>query len=376
MVQSSGKANNMKKLKICVYAICKNESKFVDRFMDAVEEADGVYILDTGSEDNTVELFKNRGAVVHKKVYDTFEFDKARNDSLRYVPKDVDICICLDIDEVIEKGFTKVIREKWKDDTKQIRYDHIINYDENDNPTSVLRNVKIHSRNDFVWEYPIHEVLKYTGKGKCNIVDDYTIKVWHKPDNDKSREFYLEILERYVKEHPESARNRYLLTRTLLNRKKYYECIKSGHLYLDANYKNDSLDHKSKVMIYMSKSYAKLNMYEESILWGENAINTFPDTRDVYTSLMETYYNCNDYDNTIRCGEEALKIDKSDNNILNSPKSWNGTIEIYLSSAYYYKKDYKKAVKYIEDAIGYHPKDKNLLEKKELYKKKMYGEEE
>ena len=361
----------MKKLKICVYAICKNESKFVDRFMDAVEEVDGVYILDTGSSDNTVELFEKRGAVVHKKQYEKFEFDVARNDSLSYVPKDTDVCLCLDIDEVIEKGFTKIIREKWKDDTRQIRYDHIITFDENGKPTSVLRNVKIHSRKDFIWKYPIHEVLEYTGKEKCNIVDDYTIKVWHKPDKDKSREFYLEILENYVKEHPESARNRYLLTRTLLNRQKYFECIKSGHQYLDANYTNDSLDHKSKVMVYMSKSFARLKMYEESVLWGEKAIDTFPETRDVYTSLMEIYYNNKDYDNAIKCGEEALKIKKPNNKILNDQKSWNGTIYIFLSSAYFYKEKYAQAIKYMNEALKKHPNDSSLLEKKELYERKI-----
>ena len=361
----------MKKLKICVYGICKNESKFVDRFMDAVKEADGVYILDTGSSDNTVELFKKRGAVIHQKTYENFEFDIARNDSLSYVPKNVDVCICLDIDEVIEEGFTKAIREEWKDNTKQLRYDHIITFDENNNPTSVLRNVKIHSRDDFIWKYPIHEVLNYIGKEKCIIVDDYKIKVWHKPDKEKKRDFYLDLLLKYVKEHPESARNRYLLTRTLLNRQKYFDCIVSGHEYLRANYQKDTLDHKSKVMTYMSKSYFKLNMYEESLLWGEKAIETYPETRDVYTSLMEICYKYKEYDKTIKYGEEALKIEKPNNKILNDQKSWNGTIYIFLSSAYFYKENYEQAIKYMNEALKKHPNDSALLEKKELYEREL-----
>ena len=44
----------MKKLKICVYAICKNEEKFVDRWAESMKEADSIYVLDTGSNDNTV----------------------------------------------------------------------------------------------------------------------------------------------------------------------------------------------------------------------------------------------------------------------------------------------------------------------------------
>ena len=38
----------MGKWKICVYAICKNESKFARRWMESMREADWVVVLDTG----------------------------------------------------------------------------------------------------------------------------------------------------------------------------------------------------------------------------------------------------------------------------------------------------------------------------------------
>ena len=37
-------------MKIYVYAICKDEKAFADRWMDSMSEADGVYVLDTGSQ--------------------------------------------------------------------------------------------------------------------------------------------------------------------------------------------------------------------------------------------------------------------------------------------------------------------------------------
>ena len=39
---------------VCVYAICKNEEQFADRWMDSWSEADRVVVLDTGSEEGTV----------------------------------------------------------------------------------------------------------------------------------------------------------------------------------------------------------------------------------------------------------------------------------------------------------------------------------
>lgn len=45
------------KPKIAVVAICKNESKHVLRRLDSVSDADYICVLDTGSTDNTIQLF-------------------------------------------------------------------------------------------------------------------------------------------------------------------------------------------------------------------------------------------------------------------------------------------------------------------------------
>ena len=46
----------MSKYKICVYAISKNEEKFVSRWVDSMKEADDIYVLDTGSTGPTAGL--------------------------------------------------------------------------------------------------------------------------------------------------------------------------------------------------------------------------------------------------------------------------------------------------------------------------------
>ena len=92
-------------MKIAVYAICKNEEKFVDRWYESVKEADGINVLDTGSSDHTLEKLKSHDIHVSSKQYDFFRFDVARNDSLEMIPLDYDVCVCLDLDEVIEPGW-------------------------------------------------------------------------------------------------------------------------------------------------------------------------------------------------------------------------------------------------------------------------------
>ena len=89
-----------KKYKVCVYAISKNEEQFIERWYNSVKEADEIYVLDTGSTDNTRKKLKKLGAHVKKKIIKPWRFDVARNESLKMVPNDADICICTDLDDV------------------------------------------------------------------------------------------------------------------------------------------------------------------------------------------------------------------------------------------------------------------------------------
>ena len=72
--------------KICVYAITKNEEKFVEKWYNSMKEADAVVVLDTGSTDNTVAKLKELGAIVEVKEINPWRFDVARNESLKLVP--------------------------------------------------------------------------------------------------------------------------------------------------------------------------------------------------------------------------------------------------------------------------------------------------
>ena len=104
----------MGQYKVCVYAICKNEEKFVDGWMDSMGEADLVVVLDTGSEDGTVERLRARGAQVTVERILPWRFDAARNRSLELVPEDVDLCVCADLDEAFHPGWREALERAWR----------------------------------------------------------------------------------------------------------------------------------------------------------------------------------------------------------------------------------------------------------------------
>ena len=101
----------MSKLKVCAYSVCKNEEKFVDRWVDSMREADIMIVTDTGSTDNTVEKLRQRGVIVYIDVIKPWRFDKARNSCLKNIPEDVDICVSTDLDEVLNRAGEKTLKE-------------------------------------------------------------------------------------------------------------------------------------------------------------------------------------------------------------------------------------------------------------------------
>ena len=111
-------------MKICVYAISKNEEKYVSRWVKSMKEADEIYVLDTGSTDNTVNKLQELGVNVTQKIITPWRFDIARNESLKLVPVDTDICVCTDLDEVFEPGWRKKLEEQWTKDATRARYNY------------------------------------------------------------------------------------------------------------------------------------------------------------------------------------------------------------------------------------------------------------
>lgn len=94
----------MNKYKVCVYAICKNEEKFVERWYNSMKEADEIFVLDTGSNDDSIKKLKQLNVTVKQEIINSWRFDVARNKSLELIPDNYNICVCTDLDEVFEPG--------------------------------------------------------------------------------------------------------------------------------------------------------------------------------------------------------------------------------------------------------------------------------
>lgn len=360
----------MKKYKICVYAICKNEEKFVERWVNSMKEADEIIVLDTGSTDNTVNKLRELGVKVYEKKIQPWRFDVARNESLNLVSDAADICVCTDLDEILIKGWRNKLEEIWDSNTTRLAYNYNWLLDEDNKPKVNFYIEKIHNRKDYEWINPVHEILKY--KGCHKEIKKYTdeITVNHYPDNKKSRSSYLPLLELSVKEKPEDDRNMHYLGREYMYYGKWNESIDTliKHLKLPtATWR----DERCASMRFIARSYQALNRYDEARMWLDKAILEAPYLRDPYIERAILEYKEENWSEVIYYVEGALKIKEHAKTYINEPFSWDHTPYDLLSLAYYNLGKFNNALLNINMALQFSPNDERLIKNKEIIEKAL-----
>ncbi len=358
----------MNKYKVCVYAISKNEEKFVDRWVDSMQEADKIFVLDTGSSDNTVQKLKARGVEVVTKVIDPWRFDVARNESLKLVDEDADICVCTDLDEVFVPSWREKLENIWQENTNRLAYNYNWQLNDRGEPLVNFYIEKIHDRNNYKWTHPVHEVLTCLNSFENKITTD-EITLNHYPDSSKPRSSYLPLLELSVKEDPDDDRNVHYLGREYMYYGKWNECIDTliRHLSLkSATWK----DERSASMRFIARSYKALKRYDEARMWLEKAIAETPYLRDPLVEMAILEYDLNNWDRVEYYLRRALKIKNKYKSYINEVFSWNETIYDLLSIAYYNLEDYELALFYIDKALKI-SNDKRLINNRKFILEKI-----
>ncbi|MDE7262104.1 MAG: glycosyl transferase family 2, partial [Oscillospiraceae bacterium] len=307
-------------MKIVVYAICKNERQFVDRWMDAMSEADGVVVLDTGSTDGTPEALRARGAEVTVEAVVPWRFDAARNRSLDLVPEDADICICTDLDEVFHPGWRAALEKAWTPGTSQASYRYTWSFTPEGGEGVVFWSEKIHCRHGWRWVHPVHEVLRWTGEGRPGPkVLAEGVQLDHYPDPGKSRAQYLPLLEMAVEEEPEDDRNVHYLGREYLYRSRWDDCIRTlkHHLSMPTAVWRDE---RAASMRYIAQACEGKGESGEG--WLLRAVAEAPHLREPYVDLAMLLYRRKDWEGVLWSSGRALAITQRPRTYICEAAAW------------------------------------------------------
>ncbi len=362
----------MNKYKICVYAICKNEEKFAERWMSSMNEADAVIVTDTGSTDSTVEKLKGAGAIVYEENVKPWRFDNARNISLSHVPDDTDIAVCTDLDEILRPGWRKHLENAWSNGATMGNYLYNWSLNPDGTPQTQFTYFKVHTKKEYTWECPVHEYLKYIGSmpEKKVFIDGMILD--HYPDSEKSRSSYLPLLEMAVKEQPYNDRMVYYLGREYMYNQRWSDCISTLQLHLklpSAHWKEE----RCASMRWIAKSYGMQNNITEAYSWYYRAISEVPDMRDAYIEFAKLAYLKNDWTTVFFLTNEALKIKEKSKVYVNMGYSWDYTPNDLAAIACFNLGLYERALFHSKEALNFAPNDKRLLNNYLVIKSKGNG---
>lgn len=352
---------------ITVYAIAKNEEQFVDRFVAAASEADDICVLDTGSTDRTMDKLREHGCIVGQKIFEPFRFDEARNESMKLIPEDTDICVCVDLDEVLQKGWREKLVKAWTKDAVSAKYTCISSYNADGSPGTAFLREKIHRPGAFRWVYPVHEVLEYTGDMPYKLIEIPDLIAEHLPDPTKSRGQYLPLLELAAKERPDDARSAHYLGREYMYYGRWDDAIGElkRHLRLpSATWKNE----RSASMRYISECLSAQGKNYEALLWAMKSVTEQPYLRENWYEAEKMSYRMTDWAGVVFYGEHAAAITERSNASINEAEAWGAGVYDLLSLGYWYTKRKTEALHYGEEAAKIAPDDERIWNNLKYYR--------
>lgn len=296
-------------MKIAVYTITKNESKFIERWAKSAEGADYKLIVDTGSTDDTLEVAKKVGCNVASITISPWRFDDARNAALALIPHDIDMCVSLDADEMLMPGWREHL-ESLPENVTRPRYKYVWSWNPDGSEGITFYRDHIHKRHGYRWKHPVHEIVIPVGEE----VQAYCgLEVHHHPDNTKSRGQYLPLLELAIKENPDDDRNQFYLGREYIFYNQPENAI--PHLMKHLELSTWAAE-RAASMRYLGKATGRREH------WILRACAESPERREPWVDLAQLYYETNNWPGCFSAAWRALSITEKPLEYLCEPDAW------------------------------------------------------
>ena len=243
----------MTKKTIAVAMIVKNEEAMLARCLESVKGADAIYISDTGSIDNTLEIARRYTNNVYTDYIWADDFAEAQNYIKSKVKEDWILSIdadefCHDFSEVrkaIELGTDFIRCKMFAEGSHKLDFGF----------SRLFRNDP-----KIFWVQPIHKHLNLGGEGE--LVGDVRITFGYSPAHRLDPDRALRILEKTVAEEgEESGRNLYYLGREYWYKQNYVKCTETLGKYVQISHWGAE---KAESFLIMSQCYSAQGLDEDA----------------------------------------------------------------------------------------------------------------
>ena len=365
--------------KIAVVSIMKNEAKHIVQWAESCKDADYRYLLDTGSDDDSIKIATDCGVTVLSASIVPWHFANARNALLDLLPTDVDWIINLDCDEVLHSGWRQEL-EQVPDHVTRPRYLYTWNWEkyahdeagEIDVAATLVRGVpglqyqgdKITRRFSHRWVNAVHEV-GITQPGFQEIQAQCGLRISHFADNSKSRGSYLPLLLLDVEENPDNDRNVYYCARELMfygRTEESVEMFKRHLLMPSATWAPERA---------FSMRYIARQVPQEREKWLLRGCGEYPWGRELWVDLAQHYYDVGNWEGCYFAASSALNITDRGSLYLTEAANWGWLPHDLLAIAAHRTGRHEIALIQGYLALGHAPEDKRLSDNLFYYKNAM-----
>jgi glycosyltransferase involved in cell wall biosynthesis len=349
-------------VKIAVYTIALNEERFARRWAVSAADADYRVVADTGSTDATVHTLRSLGVSTHPISIHPFRFDHARQASLDLIPEDADVCICLDLDEILRPGWRPILERAWASapDITRLRYTFIFSWLPDGQPDYTLFQDRIHARRGYQWRYPAHEAACPINAGDERIALAPDLIIEHHPDPAKPRSSYLDLLALGTRESPADPRPSYYYGRELLIRGQYADA--TTELLRHLSLPGAGPDERAQSMYYLARAYAILQNLDQAERWFFAAAHECPGWRDPWVELAQVLHERKDWLGGMWAAERALAITEHKVPIGRRAHAWGAAPWDLLSTCAWFAGARAQALQAARQAAKLDPADQRLRE--------------
>jgi len=269
---------------ISVVMIVKNEEEMLARCLESVKEADSIVIVDTGSEDKTVEIAKKyTDKIFYFKWCDSF--CKARNFAKSKATGDW--ILSIDADERLLNPLEDV-REAIKGAEAEGRNFVDVKvkaegYDSSNLFPRIYKNIP-----SIKWHGAAHNYLEEQGsKPKGNYRSDITIEYGNSPAHKLDPNRTFRILRNAVEKDPSLMRERFYLAREFYYKKNYRMCVEHLERYVKGS---SFVGERAEAYLMMARCKWFLKEGEQARRACMQAIFTNPDFKEALVFMSEMNY--------------------------------------------------------------------------------------
>jgi glycosyltransferase involved in cell wall biosynthesis len=316
--------------------IARNEALTLPRLIGSLKEFQSrggeIWVLDTGSTDDTVEVAKSLGCKVEavgdkfriqidKDLADKintkfvvegeapvvnageslFDFASARN-YISTFPSN-DFIFTPDCDEIFTKFDIDKIDECINNGIEQLEYNFVFSHDSFGNPAIKFSHCKAYDRRKLHWEGVIHEIL--TGQARRQFLGEDVVYLEHYQNEKTNRTGYLKGLALDCYNNPTNDRNSHYFARECLYTGRFKTAIKEFKNHITMN---GWIMEAATSMMFIGDCEMYLGNTDEMLKWYMKSVDHCPERREPLMRLAEYYFKKGKHSQVIIFSEAALAI--------------------------------------------------------------------